>query len=123
MFFYARRIPYPPKEAGVKEESTYNLQDISYPRDSVAMLAFKEIMKFKSYQNQAHYSSKLFVVYICSRGGFTDAINSGEHSWGALLGKLFFSLWVIARLYPFLKGVMGTDVRQRGIKQLKKQLV
>ncbi|KAJ1410332.1 Nucleotide-diphospho-sugar transferase [Sesbania bispinosa] len=43
--------------------------------------------------------------------GFTDAINSGEHSWGALLGKLFFSLWVIAHLYPFLKGLMGRQNR------------
>nr|KYP37076.1 Cellulose synthase A catalytic subunit 7 [UDP-forming] [Cajanus cajan] len=43
--------------------------------------------------------------------GFTDAINSGEHSWGALLGKLFFSLWVIVHLYPFLKGLMGRQNR------------
>lgn len=43
--------------------------------------------------------------------GFTDAINSGAHSYGALLGKLFFSLWVIAHLYPFLKGLMGRQNR------------
>ncbi|KAL3024567.1 hypothetical protein AAZX31_04G130700 [Glycine max] len=43
--------------------------------------------------------------------GFTDAINSGEHSWGALLGKLFFSLWVVIHLYPFLKGLMGRQNR------------
>ncbi|RDX76242.1 Cellulose synthase A catalytic subunit 7 [UDP-forming], partial [Mucuna pruriens] len=43
--------------------------------------------------------------------GFTDAVNSGEHSWGALLGKLFFSLWVIVHLYPFLKGLMGRQNR------------
>ncbi|KAL1326319.1 hypothetical protein HN51_036392 [Arachis hypogaea] len=43
--------------------------------------------------------------------GFTDAINSGGHSWGALLGKLFFSLWVIVHLYPFLKGLMGRQNR------------
>ncbi|KAK7304837.1 hypothetical protein VNO77_42728 [Canavalia gladiata] len=43
--------------------------------------------------------------------GFTDAINSGEHSYGALLGKLFFSLWVIVHLYPFLKGLMGRQNR------------
>ncbi|XP_027942144.1 cellulose synthase A catalytic subunit 7 [UDP-forming]-like isoform X1 [Vigna unguiculata] len=43
--------------------------------------------------------------------GFTDSINSGEHSWGALLGKLFFSLWVIVHLYPFLKGLMGRQNR------------
>lgn len=43
--------------------------------------------------------------------GFTDAINSGEHEWGALIGKLFFSSWVIAHLYPFLKGLMGRQNR------------
>ncbi|XP_019415365.1 PREDICTED: cellulose synthase A catalytic subunit 7 [UDP-forming]-like isoform X1 [Lupinus angustifolius] len=43
--------------------------------------------------------------------GFTDAMNSGEHSWGALLGKLFFSLWVIVHMYPFLKGLMGRQNR------------
>ncbi|CAL0304941.1 unnamed protein product [Lupinus luteus] len=43
--------------------------------------------------------------------GFTDAMNSGEHSWGTLLGKLFFSLWVIVHMYPFLKGLMGRQNR------------
>jgi len=43
--------------------------------------------------------------------GFTDSINSGGSSWGALLGKLFFSLWVIVHLYPFLKGLMGRQNR------------
>ncbi|KAH0463451.1 hypothetical protein IEQ34_008033 [Dendrobium chrysotoxum] len=39
--------------------------------------------------------------------GISDAINSGYQSWGPLFGKLFFSLWVIVHLYPFLKGLMG----------------
>ncbi|KAF7838126.1 cellulose synthase A catalytic subunit 7 [UDP-forming]-like isoform X2 [Senna tora] len=43
--------------------------------------------------------------------GFTDAINSGGQSWGALLGKLFFSFWVLVHLYPFLKGLMGRQNR------------
>ncbi|WJX93670.1 Cellulose synthase A catalytic subunit 7 [UDP-forming] [Trifolium repens] len=43
--------------------------------------------------------------------GFTDAINSGEHEWGILIGKLFFASWVIAHLYPFLKGLMGRQNR------------
>ncbi|KAK4265407.1 hypothetical protein QN277_026464 [Acacia crassicarpa] len=43
--------------------------------------------------------------------GFTDAINSGGQSWGALLGKLFFSFWVLVHLYPFLKGMMGKQNR------------
>ena len=39
--------------------------------------------------------------------GVSDAINNGYDSWGPLFGKLFFALWVILHLYPFLKGVMG----------------
>uniref|UniRef100_UPI001CB90B87 cellulose synthase A catalytic subunit 2 [UDP-forming]-like isoform X1 n=1 Tax=Erigeron canadensis TaxID=72917 RepID=UPI001CB90B87 len=39
--------------------------------------------------------------------GISDAINNGYESWGPLFGKLFFAIWVILHLYPFLKGVMG----------------
>ncbi|KAG5573209.1 hypothetical protein H5410_062975 [Solanum commersonii] len=39
--------------------------------------------------------------------GVSDAINNGYESWGPLFGKLFFALWVIVHLYPFLKGMMG----------------
>jgi cellulose synthase A len=39
--------------------------------------------------------------------GVSDAINKGYDSWGPLFGKLFFALWVILHLYPFLQGVMG----------------
>ncbi|CAN4118139.1 unnamed protein product [Withania somnifera] len=39
--------------------------------------------------------------------GVSDAINNGYDSWGPLFGKLFFALWVIVHLYPFLKGLMG----------------
>ncbi|KAM3289896.1 cellulose synthase A catalytic subunit 2 [Capsicum chacoense] len=39
--------------------------------------------------------------------GVSDAINNGYDSWGPLFGKLFFALWVIVHLYPFLKGMMG----------------
>ncbi|XP_027357642.1 cellulose synthase A catalytic subunit 2 [UDP-forming]-like isoform X3 [Abrus precatorius] len=44
--------------------------------------------------------------------GVSDAINNGYDSWGPLFGKLFFALWVIVHLYPFLKGVMG---KQEGV--------
>ncbi|KAE9611358.1 putative cellulose synthase (UDP-forming) chromatin regulator PHD family [Lupinus albus] len=44
--------------------------------------------------------------------GISDAINNGYDSWGPLFGKLFFALWVILHLYPFLKGVMG---KQEGV--------
>ncbi|KAI3820037.1 hypothetical protein L1987_13893 [Smallanthus sonchifolius] len=39
--------------------------------------------------------------------GISNAINNGYESWGPLFGKLFFAIWVILHLYPFLKGMMG----------------
>ncbi|KAH9612220.1 hypothetical protein KSS87_014507 [Heliosperma pusillum] len=44
--------------------------------------------------------------------GVSDAINNGYESWGPLFGRLFFALWVIMHLYPFLKGMMG---KQNGL--------
>ncbi|KAL9234158.1 hypothetical protein vseg_009057 [Gypsophila vaccaria] len=44
--------------------------------------------------------------------GISDAINNGYESWGPLFGRLFFALWVIMHLYPFLKGMMG---KQHGV--------
>ncbi|KAL9245079.1 hypothetical protein vseg_018773 [Gypsophila vaccaria] len=44
--------------------------------------------------------------------GISDAINNGYESWGPLFGRLFFALWVIMHLYPFLKGMMG---KQNGL--------
>ncbi|RAL40675.1 hypothetical protein DM860_006745 [Cuscuta australis] len=44
--------------------------------------------------------------------GVSDAINNGYDSWGPLFGRLFFALWVIVHLYPFLKGLMG---KQNGV--------
>ncbi|XVE51488.1 hypothetical protein DITRI_Ditri02bG0045200 [Diplodiscus trichospermus] len=43
--------------------------------------------------------------------GFSDALNKGYEAWGPLFGKVFFSLWVILHLYPFLKGLMGRQNR------------
>ncbi|KAJ8446061.1 hypothetical protein Cgig2_017563 [Carnegiea gigantea] len=43
--------------------------------------------------------------------GVSDAINNGYESWGPLFGRLFFALWVIMHLYPFLKGLMGRQDR------------
>nr|AMQ81243.1 cellulose synthase catalytic subunit 3 [Miscanthus x giganteus] len=43
--------------------------------------------------------------------GVSYAINSGYQSWGPLFGKLFFAIWVILHLYPFLKGLMGKQNR------------
>lgn len=36
--------------------------------------------------------------------GFSSAFSKGYESLGPLLGRLFFAFWVIAHLYPFLKG-------------------
>jgi cellulose synthase A len=44
--------------------------------------------------------------------GISDAINNGYESWGPLFGKLFFAMWVVVHLYPFLKGMMG---KQSGV--------
>ncbi|XP_011042869.1 PREDICTED: cellulose synthase A catalytic subunit 2 [UDP-forming]-like [Populus euphratica] len=43
--------------------------------------------------------------------GISDAINNGYETWGPLFGKLFFALWVIVHLYPFLKGWLGKQDR------------
>nr|APU87546.1 CesA6 [Plantago ovata] len=43
--------------------------------------------------------------------GISDAINNGYESWGPLFGKLFFAIWVILHLYPFLKGFMAKQDR------------
>ncbi|XXG90250.1 hypothetical protein AAC387_Pa12g2064 [Persea americana] len=43
--------------------------------------------------------------------GFSDALNGGYEAWGPLFGKVFFAIWVILHLYPFLKGLMGRQNR------------
>ncbi|KAE8728314.1 putative cellulose synthase A catalytic subunit 3 [Hibiscus syriacus] len=43
--------------------------------------------------------------------GISDAISNGYESWGPLFGRLFFAIWVIVHLYPFLKGMMGKQDR------------
>jgi cellulose synthase A len=43
--------------------------------------------------------------------GVSKAITDGYEAWGPLLGKLFFSFWVILHLHPFLKGVIGKQNR------------
>lgn len=53
----------------------------------------------------------LIINIIAIVAGISYAINNGFESWGPLLGKLFFSFWVIAHLYPFLKGMMNRQNR------------
>ena len=43
--------------------------------------------------------------------GISDAISNGYDSWGPLFGRLFFALWVVIHLYPFLKGLLGKQDR------------
>ncbi|CAN6810521.1 unnamed protein product [Brassica oleracea] len=43
--------------------------------------------------------------------GISDAISNGYDSWGPLFGRLFFALWVILHLYPFVKGLLGKQNR------------
>ncbi|KAB2603505.1 cellulose synthase A catalytic subunit 2-like [Pyrus ussuriensis x Pyrus communis] len=43
--------------------------------------------------------------------GVSDAINNGYETWGPLFGRLFFAIWVIVHLYPFLKGLVGRQER------------
>ncbi|KAL7104550.1 hypothetical protein ACP275_08G252200 [Erythranthe tilingii] len=43
--------------------------------------------------------------------GVADAVNNGYESWGPLFGRLFFAIWVIVHLYPFLKGLSGKQQR------------
>ncbi|OWM90883.1 hypothetical protein CDL15_Pgr027370 [Punica granatum] len=43
--------------------------------------------------------------------GFSDAMNKGYGAWGVLFGKVFFAVWVILHLVPFLKGLTGRQGR------------
>ncbi|GMN48513.1 hypothetical protein TIFTF001_017681 [Ficus carica] len=43
--------------------------------------------------------------------GVSDAISNGYDTWGPLFGRLFFAIWVIVHLYPFLKGFLGKQDR------------
>ncbi|KAL5848622.1 hypothetical protein ACOSQ4_006635 [Xanthoceras sorbifolium] len=39
--------------------------------------------------------------------GFSRTIYSVIPQWGKLIGGVFFSFWVLAHMYPFMKGLMG----------------
>ncbi|GBG64539.1 hypothetical protein CBR_g45235 [Chara braunii] len=45
--------------------------------------------------------------------GFAREVNrsAGNKQWGQLLGKTFFSFWVLIHLYPFVKGLTGRAQR------------
>ncbi|KAL0351614.1 UNVERIFIED_CONTAM: Cellulose synthase A catalytic subunit [UDP-forming] [Sesamum calycinum] len=72
---------------------------------------FSELYLFKWTSLLIPPMTLLIINIIGVAVGVSDAINNGYESWGPLFGKLFFALWVIVHLYPFLKGFMGKQDR------------
>uniref|UniRef100_A0A803MJQ5 Cellulose synthase n=1 Tax=Chenopodium quinoa TaxID=63459 RepID=A0A803MJQ5_CHEQI len=72
---------------------------------------FAELYIFKWTSLLIPPTTVLIVNLVGVVAGVSYAINSGYQSWGPLFGKLFFSFWVIAHLYPFLKGLLGRQNR------------
>ncbi|XP_068658979.1 cellulose synthase A catalytic subunit 5 [UDP-forming]-like isoform X1 [Aristolochia californica] len=73
--------------------------------------AFAELYLFKWTTLLIPPTTLLLINIVGVVAGISNAINNGYESWGPLFGKLFFSLWVILHLYPFLKGLMGKQER------------
>ncbi|KAM7493032.1 hypothetical protein LguiB_027641 [Lonicera macranthoides] len=72
---------------------------------------FAELYLFKWTALLIPPTTVLIVNLVGIVAGVSYAINSGYQSWGPLLGKLFFAIWVIVHLYPFLKGLLGRQNR------------
>lgn len=72
---------------------------------------FGELYLFKWTTLLIPPTTLLIVNIVAIVAGFSDALNSGYEAWGPLFGKVFFSLWVVLHLYPFLKGLMGRQNR------------
>lgn len=72
---------------------------------------FSELYMFKWTSLLIPPTTLLIVNIVGVVVGISDAINNGYDSWGPLFGRLFFALWVIIHLYPFLKGLMGRQER------------
>ncbi|CAL4965574.1 unnamed protein product [Urochloa decumbens] len=72
---------------------------------------FAELYVFKWTSLIIPPTTVLLINLVGIVAGVSYAINSGYQSWGPLFGKLFFSIWVILHLYPFLKGLMGKQNR------------
>lgn len=73
--------------------------------------SFGELYAFKWTTLLIPPTTLLVINMVGIVAGISDAINNGYQSWGPLFGKLFFSIWVIMHLYPFLKGLMGRQNR------------
>ncbi|KAF5936317.1 hypothetical protein HYC85_027446 [Camellia sinensis] len=72
---------------------------------------FAELYVFKWTSLLIPPTTVLIVNLVGIVAGVSYAINSGYQSWGPLFGKLFFAIWVIVHLYPFLKGLLGRQNR------------
>ncbi|KAL6848097.1 hypothetical protein ACP4OV_022225 [Aristida adscensionis] len=72
---------------------------------------FAELYVFKWTSLIIPPTTVLLINLVGIVAGVSYAINSGYQSWGPLFGKLFFAIWVILHLYPFLKGLMGKQNR------------
>ncbi|KAK6119614.1 hypothetical protein DH2020_046637 [Rehmannia glutinosa] len=72
---------------------------------------FAELYVFKWTALIIPPTTVLLVNMVGIVAGVSYAVNSGYQSWGPLFGKLFFAIWVIVHLYPFLKGLLGRQNR------------
>lgn len=72
---------------------------------------FSELYIFKWTTLLIPPTTLLFINIVGVIVGVADAINNGYDSWGPLFGRLFFAVWVILHLYPFLKGLTGKQER------------
>uniref|UniRef100_A0A7N0V082 cellulose synthase (UDP-forming) n=1 Tax=Kalanchoe fedtschenkoi TaxID=63787 RepID=A0A7N0V082_KALFE len=72
---------------------------------------FAELYVFKWTALLIPPTTILLVNLIGIVAGVSFAVNSGYQSWGPLFGKLFFAIWVVTHLYPFLKGLLGRQNR------------
>ncbi|XP_010914890.1 probable cellulose synthase A catalytic subunit 1 [UDP-forming] [Elaeis guineensis] len=72
---------------------------------------FAELYVFKWTSLLIPPTTVLVVNLVGIVAGVSYAVNSGYQSWGPLFGKLFFAIWVIVHLYPFLKGLLGRTNR------------
>ncbi|KAL5555785.1 hypothetical protein UlMin_038021 [Ulmus minor] len=73
--------------------------------------AFSELYIFKWTSLLIPPTTLLIINMVGVVVGMSNAINNGYDSWGPLFGRLFFALWVIIHLYPFLKGLLGKQNR------------
>ncbi|KAL4199814.1 hypothetical protein AMTRI_Chr03g53180 [Amborella trichopoda] len=72
---------------------------------------FSELHAFKWTTLLIPPTTLLLLNVVGMVAGVSHALSTGDMSWGPLLGRLFFAVWVIVHLYPFLKGLLGRQDR------------